>query len=260
MNAPVHAAMNGTHHWLRVENLSVTYGGLRAVDDVSFTLAPGRVLGLIGPNGAGKTTTIDALTGFVPSAQGTISLHDNRIDGTSAHARARAGLVRTFQSVELFDDLSVRENLIVAAQQPRWWSMLSDALTPKRNLQRHEVGEAIELAGITSIADMRPPQLSHGQRRLVGVARALAARPKVVLLDEPAAGLDPSETDALGTLIRRLPELGIGVLLVDHDMTLVLEVCDDLVVLDFGRVIASGPPHEVRADPAVVAAYLGGGQ
>ena len=248
----------GRRPLLIVEHLSVTYGGLRAVDDVGFTMVEPSVIGLIGPNGAGKTTTIDALTGFVPNAQGSVSLRGERIDTYGAHDRARAGLVRTFQSVELFDDLSVRENLVVASARPRWWSMASDAVTPRRNLRRHNVDDIITMVGLEPIADDHPPQLSHGQRRIVGVARALAGAPKVLLLDEPAAGLDPTETEALGALIRSLPSRGIGVLLVDHDMTLVLDVCDELFVLDFGRLIASGTPGVIRNDPAVIAAYLGG--
>ena len=242
---------------LQIQQLGVSYGGLRAVDDVNINVQADRVMGLISPNGAGKTTTIDAICGFVPKATGTIELAGQRLEMLSAHHRARAGLVRTFQSVELFDDLTIRENLIVAANAPRWYSTLMDAIHPRRGAVTASVSEAIEMTGINALVDQRPTELSHGQRRIVGVARALAGRPKLVLLDEPAAGLDPSETDALGQLIVSLPQRGIGVLLVDHDMTLVLDVCDDITVLDFGRVIATGTPHEIRGNDAVVAAYLG---
>ncbi|MEP6623085.1 MAG: ABC transporter ATP-binding protein [Acidimicrobiia bacterium] len=242
---------------LEVVELGVDFGGLRAVDDLSLSVDADRIMGLIGPNGAGKTTTIDALCGFVP-AQGQIHLGTDRIDGQPPHRRARAGLVRTFQSVELFDDLTVRENLLVAAITPRWWSSLVDAVAPHRSARGVEVEFALDLVGLGALAGERPEALSHGQRRLAGVARALANRPRLVLLDEPAAGLDPTETAALGHVLRTLPDVGIGVLLVDHDMTLVLDVCDDITVMDFGRVIASGSPDAVRRDPAVVAAYLGG--
>jgi branched-chain amino acid transport system ATP-binding protein len=243
---------------LEVRELSVTFGGLHAVDDVALTVRADAIAGLIGPNGAGKTTTIDAICGFVPYDEGVVTLDGHRIDELPPHRRARAGLVRTFQSIELFDDLTVHENLVVAAAAPRWWSTLADAVAPRRGTRRVDVDFALELVGLERVRDKRPAELSHGQRRLVSVARAVAARPKLVLLDEPAAGLDPDETDALGALLRRLPALGIAVLLVDHDMTLVLGLCDELTVLDLGRVIASGPTASVRNDPAVVAAYLGG--
>jgi branched-chain amino acid transport system ATP-binding protein len=241
---------------LEVQDLSVSFGGLQAVRDVTLQIPSGSVTGLIGPNGAGKTTTIDALCGFV-DARGTIALGGRRLDGLAPHERARAGLARTFQSIELFDDLTVAENLLVAASPGRWWSTALDLVAPRRDARRVDVGGILELVGIAALADARPPSLSHGRRRLVSVARALASDPQLLLLDEPAAGLDPDERIALGGLLRRLPERGIGVLLVDHDMSLVLDVCRDLVVLDVGAVIASGPTAEVSRDPAVTAAYLG---
>jgi len=241
---------------LEVHGLSVSFGGLHAVRDVTLQIPPGSVTGLIGPNGAGKTTTIDALCGFV-DARGTIALGGRSLDGLPPHERARAGLARTFQSIELFDDLTVAENLLVAASRGRWWSTALDLVAPRRDARRVDVGGILELVGITDLADARPTSLSHGRRRLVSVARALASRPQLLLLDEPAAGLDPDETIALGDLLRRLPDTGIGVMLVDHDMSLVLDVCRDLIVLDVGAVIASGPTAEVSRDPAVTAAYLG---
>lgn len=242
---------------LEVTGLSVSFGGLRAVDDLSLEVNQDAIMGLIGPNGAGKTTTIDALCGFAPEASGSITLAGQRIEGLAAHRRARAGLVRTFQSVELFDDLTVNENLLVAAATEHWWSPLVDAISPQRSARHVDVGFALDLVGLQPLAGARPPELSHGQRRLASVARALATRPKLLLLDEPAAGLDPAETAALGALLRTLPAQGIGVLLVDHDMALVLDVCAEVTVLDFGRVIAHGPPEAVREDRAVIDAYLG---
>jgi branched-chain amino acid transport system ATP-binding protein len=241
---------------LAVHGLSVTFGGLQAVRDVDLEIPLDSVTGLIGPNGAGKTTTIDALCGFV-TARGTITLAGRRLDGLEPYRRARAGLARTFQSIELFDDLTVAENLRVAASAGRWWSTLVDLVAPFREARRVDVVGLLEHVGIPDLAAERPPALSHGQRRLVSVARALASRPRLLLLDEPAAGLDPDETVALGALLRSLPETGVGVLLVDHDMSLVLDVCRDLVVLDVGAVIASGPTAEVASDPAVTVAYLG---
>ena len=242
---------------LAVEHLTVNYGGLVAVDDVTLTVQPGTVHSLIGPNGAGKTTLIDALSGFVRATAGRILLDDRPLESLPPHGRARAGLVRTFQSIELFDDLDLRENLLVAATRPRWWSPLVDAVAPGRSRRDIDVDGALDTLGLGGLGGARPAELSHGQRRLAGVARALAARPRLVLLDEPAAGLDPEETAALGAVLRALPQQGVGVLLVDHDMSLVLDVSDEITVLDFGRVIACGPPAAIRNDPAVVAAYLG---
>lgn len=239
---------------LEVRGLSVSYGGLVAVDAVDLDVGDGAIVGLIGPNGAGKTTCIDAVCGFV-AASGHVVLDGRALDGLPPHGRARAGLVRTFQSVELFDDLTVRENLLVAAAPTRWWSLLADALAPRRT--RVDVDWALDALGLTDAGDARPRELPAGARRLVGLARAIVSRPRVVLLDEPAAGLDPSESAALGERLRALPALGISVLLVDHDMHLVLGVCEEVTVLDFGQVIARGTPAEVRADPAVARAYLG---
>jgi branched-chain amino acid transport system ATP-binding protein len=239
---------------LEVRELSVSYGGLVAVDEVDLDVPEGAIVGLIGPNGAGKTTCIDAICGFV-HATGHVRLGDRRLDDVPAHERARAGVVRTFQSVELFDDLTVRENLVVAAAPSRWWSFLADAVRPRR--ATFDVDWALEALDLRDAGDARPRELSAGARRVVGLARAIVSRPRVVLLDEPAAGLDPAESAALGDRLRTLPQLGISVLLVDHDMHLVMGVCEQVTVLDFGRVIARGTPAVVRADPAVTRAYLG---
>jgi branched-chain amino acid transport system ATP-binding protein len=242
---------------LNVEALRVTYGGVTAVNDVDLTVPEGSVIGLIGPNGAGKTSTIDALTGYHAPSHGKVSFAGEDITRTPAHQRARRGLVRTWQSVELFDDLTVEENLLVANQRMGVLRALRDLLLPIGQHPRDDVDWALELCGLTDVADRMPTELSHGRRKLVGVARALAQRPRVVLMDEPAAGLDTDESKELGKHLRGLPEQGVSVLLVDHDMGLVLSICDEVVVLDFGQVIARGTPEEIRADEAVVAAYLG---
>jgi branched-chain amino acid transport system ATP-binding protein len=241
---------------LEVSGLSVSFGGVQAVRDVDLSIPTDSITGLIGPNGAGKTTTIDALCGFVP-ARGSIVLEGRRLDELAPHERTRAGLARTFQSIELFDDLTVAENLLVAGSRGRWFSALLDLVAPNRDARRVDVTESLDLVDIGALAELLPRELSHGQRRLVSVARALASRPTLLLLDEPAAGLDPEESAAFGALLRRLPEVGIGVLLVDHDMSLVLDVCRDLVVLDVGAVIASGPTELVSRAPEVTEAYLG---
>ncbi|MEI7886185.1 MAG: ABC transporter ATP-binding protein [Actinomycetes bacterium] len=246
---------------LRVRDLSVRYGGVLALSSVSFEVEKGSIVGLIGPNGAGKTTCIDALSGFTtPSERNPaftcISFMNRSIDRCSPQARVRLGFARTFQSLELFDDLTVRDNLRVAAASPTWISTVTDALWPKRKTDE-AVDQTLKMIGLEFHADDRPEQLSNGQRHLVAVGRALVAKPSLLLLDEPAAGLDPAETLELANLLRSLPDLGVSVLLVDHDMSLVLGVCDQVHVLDFGTVIASGTPEKIRSDPLVVSAYLG---
>lgn len=224
---------------LKATGLSVSFGPVKALSDVDLEVRRGQIVGLIGPNGAGKTTLIDALTGFVP-ARGRIHLDGTDLNGMSAHRRARAGLARTWQGADLFDDLTVRENLEVAARS-------GDV----------QVGPILDRLGLAYAAETSPASLPEGQRKLVGVARALVAEPSVLLLDEPAAGLDPTESAELGRRISAMAGPDTAVVLIDHDMGLVLSICDYLVVLDFGAVIAAGTPAEVRRDPAVVAAYLG---
>jgi branched-chain amino acid transport system ATP-binding protein len=242
---------------LVVEDLRVTYGGVIAVDGVSLAVAEGEIVGLIGPNGAGKSSLIDALTGYHPPAAGQVIFDGASIRGARPYAIARRGLIRTFQSVELFDDLTVEENLLVAAEQPSFFTVLRDLVLPPRGGRNEDVAWAQEACGLDDVADRLPTQLSHGRRKLVGVARALAMRPRLVLMDEPAAGLDNDESIAFGENVRTLPERGVSVLLVDHDMGLVLSLCDRIVVIDFGRVIASGTPAEIRDSPPVIEAYLG---
>jgi len=228
---------------LEVSGLRVVVGTTVVVDDVDLAVEAGSVVGLIGPNGAGKTTLLDAVTGFVPSTGG-VGLGGAAVDGLPAHARARRGLSRTFQSLELFEDLSVQENLRVAAESSG---------------RGGEVGAVLERLGLLEAAERLPTTLSHAQRKLVALGRALVARPRVLLLDEPGAGLDTAEREALAGLLRELAGEGAAVLVVDHDMGLVLAVCDELVVLHRGAVLAKGTPGEVQADAAVLAAYLGSG-
>jgi branched-chain amino acid transport system ATP-binding protein len=242
---------------LNVDALRVTYGGVTAVDDVDLKVPAGKVVGLIGPNGAGKTSMIDALTGYYAPSGGSVAFDGDDITRLRPHVRARRGLVRTFQSVELFDDLTVEENLLVASQRMGVLAALRDLLLPIGEHPRDAVDWALGLCGLTDVKDRFPTELSHGRRKLVGVARALAQRPRLVLMDEPAAGLDTDESEELGRHLRALPDAGVTVLLVDHDMSLVLSVCDEVVVLDFGRVIARGTPAQIRADDTVISAYLG---
>jgi ABC-type branched-subunit amino acid transport system ATPase component len=239
---------------LETRGLSVSFGGVHALVDVDLRVEPGQLLGLIGPNGAGKTTLIDALTGFV-RYRGSVLLDGRDLAGKAAHARARLGLARTWQSVELFDDLTVMENVTVAAD-PSALSALRDVVS-RSNGQSERVSEALRAFGLEEHGDALPSELSQGERKLVGVARAYAASPRLLCLDEPAAGLDTLESETLGRHLREIVDSGIAMLLVDHDMGLVLSISDYVVVLEFGKVIAHGPPEAVRRDPAVVSAYLG---
>jgi branched-chain amino acid transport system ATP-binding protein len=240
---------------LKATGISVSFGGVHAVVDVDLEVDPGRLVGLIGPNGAGKTTFIDAISGFVPY-RGRVELDGHDLTGLPPHARARLGLARTWQSIELFDDLSVRENLLVASHRPSVIHTLKETVTTPGS-GSEQIGPTLELLDLESIVDELPSELSQGQRKLVGIARALVAQPRVVCLDEPAAGLDTQESEELGRRLRRLADDGQSMLLIDHDMGLVLGICDEVVVLEFGKVIARGAPDVVRQDKQVVTAYLG---
>ena len=230
-----------------------------AVDDVSMEVRPGEVVGLIGPNGAGKTTLIDAVTGFVPVSEGSISLDGRRIDRLNATQRARLGLRRSFQSLELFEDVSVEENIRAGSdQRASRLSWVTDLFWPGRHDLPPTAVAAVHEFELEPHLDETPEELPYGRRRLVGIARTVASGPSVVMLDEPAAGLDENETAELARLIRRLAdERNMGVLLVEHDVGLVMSTCDRVVVIDFGGVIASGTPAEIRGDQAVRDAYLG---
>ncbi len=229
---------------LDVHDLTVRYGGVTAVMGVSFQVGPGEVVGLIGPNGAGKTSVIDAVTGFA-AATGVVELCGDSLEGSPSHRRVRRGLARTFQSLELYDDLTVEENVSAASTR-----------TPLER-DRSGVERALDKVGIWALRDRFARDLSQGERQLVSIARACASDPKVLLLDEPAAGLDTTETLWLARRIREIASGDVGILLVDHDVGLVLSVCDRIYVLDFGRVIASGDPAAIRADRGVAEAYLG---
>lgn len=222
---------------LRAEALSLYYGGVCALRRIDLEITPGELVGVIGPNGAGKSTLLDAITGFAPLTDGSLTFEGRDLRRRGPAERARMGVARTWQTLQLFEDLTVAENVRTA-------------------VGRHSVGPLVRL-GIDRLADRMPGELSHGQRVLVGVARALAGSPKLLLMDEPAAGLDGHERALLGEILRDVVASGTSVVLVDHDMPLVLGICDRVCVLDFGEVIANGPPHAVRHDPAVIAAYLG---
>jgi ABC-type branched-subunit amino acid transport system ATPase component/ABC-type branched-subunit amino acid transport system permease subunit len=243
---------------LRVENLRVTFGGVVAVNDVTVTVRPGEVHGLIGPNGAGKTTFIDAVTGFVALAGGRILIDDTDVTHWGARKRARLGVSRTFQSLELFDDLSVRENLAVGSDDGGALRYLSDIVRPARPRLRPIVLSALRESHLEDTLDMLPSSLPFGRRRMIAIMRALASEPAVLLLDEPAAGLSDSETEALGTLIRELAtKQRIAVLLIEHNLDMVRAISDRMTVLASGSILAEGAPEDVLAHPAVLDTYVG---
>lgn len=230
---------------LAVEHLTVKYGGVAAVNDVSFAVREGQIVGLIGPNGAGKTTTMDALSGFARYT-GTVTVAGKVVDGLKTHRRVALGLGRTFQGIDLYDDLTVAENISIGQH------VAADQHDMDGDLDR-----IIERLGLTAVRERSVSELSQGQRQLVSIARSLSCQPKVLLLDEPAAGLDSTESMWLAEQLREIRASGVTILLVDHDMGLVLSLCDEIHVLDFGERIASGTPEEIVGDQRVAEAYLG---
>jgi ABC-type branched-subunit amino acid transport system ATPase component len=235
---------------LVVEQIAVRFGGIQALNNVDVTVSPGTVHGLIGPNGAGKTTLFNVITGLQPPTRGRVRFEGRDITGMAPHIRARRGMARTFQRLELFDTLTARENVQMAAETQR--RRLPTGVSPDSATQ-----SLLEQVGISDVADEPTDSLPTGLARLVELARAMATTPSVLLLDEPSAGLDQQETEALGHVLLRLASEGMAVLLVEHDMSLVMSICHRVSVLHYGEIIASGDPTSVQADPAVQAAYLG---
>jgi branched-chain amino acid transport system ATP-binding protein len=226
------------------------------VDRLSLEVPIGKIVGLIGPNGAGKTTFIDAVTGFTPSA-GEVWQQGDDLTHMPAYQRARSGLSRTWQSVELFEELTVRANVMVGAERTSITRFTRDVFRPSGEHHLEAVESLLLLLGLSGAVDKRPSELSLGQRKFVAIARALAMSPTTLLLDEPAAGLDQNESAELGERLIKIADSGVAILLVDHDMEMMFEICDELVVMQFGACIARGTPQEVRSNPRVIAAYLG---
>jgi branched-chain amino acid transport system ATP-binding protein len=242
--------------FLAAHDITVRFGGLIALDHVSLIADAGQVIGVIGPNGAGKSTLFGAILGSIP-ADGSVRIDGRDVSRWPTYRRARAGLGRTFQSLEVFGSMTVRENLEFASEAPglgdRPWNLL------RRDGHTADAVAVLETLGLAAVADVRAADLPVGTRRLVEFGRALCARPTVLLLDEPSSGLDDAETASLGSQIRSVASRGIGIVLVEHDMSLVLSTCAHIHVLDFGREIAAGSPDEIRASPLVREAYLGTG-
>ena len=236
---------------LEVSDVTVNFGGNRAVDNVSLPVERGSLTGLIGPNGAGKTTLFNVISGLLSPSSGKVTMERRDITRRKPHQRARMGLARTFQRLELFTSLSVRENIQVAGEIRNRWDVGArvDAVS--------ESERVIDLIGLGEVADAEVSEIPTGQARIVELGRALMTQPKVLLLDEPASGQTEDETVIFGELLKKLAAEGITVFLVDHDMALVMSVCEIIHVLDFGNIIARGTPSEIQNNSAVLEAYLG---
>ncbi len=250
--------MTGGEALLRAEHVTVRFGGNQALTEVDIDVRVGEVTGLIGPNGAGKTTLFNVITGLLAPTSGRITFDGRDVSRLDTHKRARLGIARTFQRLELFTDLSVRDNLRVAGEIRNTWRTLGAGRGARRINVAHETERVLDLIGLTAIADSDVSTIPTGTARVVELGRALMIQPRVLLLDEPASGQSDDETKSFEGLLRRLVrDDGLSILLVEHDMALVMEVCDRIHVLDFGEVIAVGTPDEVRNDPRVRDAYLG---
>jgi ABC-type branched-subunit amino acid transport system ATPase component len=247
---------------LEVSRVHKKFEGLVALNDVSFTVETGHVHGLIGPNGAGKTTLFNIITAVIPPSRGTVLLDGISVTGLPPHLIAHLGVARTFQNVRLFGDQSVIENVAVGTYRHTRAGLCAGLLQTSRasaeqRRVRDEAVECLTFVGLADLATRQAEALPFGQQRLLELARALALRPRLLLLDEPAAGLNEVETQQLADLIRTLPERGITVLLVEHNMDLMMSVADQIVVLNHGTKIAQGTPREIMADAEVISAYLG---
>jgi branched-chain amino acid transport system ATP-binding protein len=249
---------------LRLQGITKVFGGLIALEEVSFSVEDGTITGIIGPNGAGKTTLFNIISGIYPQNSGNVYLEGKNISRFVPEKLARLGLVRTFQNVELFGQMTVLENVMVGLHTKSKSGILSCAFKLPGHIReekyiRERGLQWLEFTGMVELAEVKAGNLPFGQGRLLEIARALALEPRIILMDEPAAGLNSRETIGLAALIRRIRESGVTVVLVEHDMDLVMDVCDAVVVLNLGRKLAEGTPREIQENTAVITAYLGEG-
>ena len=240
---------------LNLENISVKFGGHIAVNEVSLTIDPGTITGLIGPNGAGKTTLFNVISGLLAPSSGRVLFADRDITSLAPHKRARIGIGRTFQRLELFNSLTVIDNLRVSIETSNQWKTSREAMSGSS--MNAKINKILDLTGLNSVRNAMASEIPTGQARLVELARALILSPNLLLLDEPASGQNDEETERFGQLLRELCNSGISIFLVEHDMSLVMNTCDQVNVLDFGTVIAKGTPTEIQEHELVIEAYLG---
>jgi branched-chain amino acid transport system ATP-binding protein len=250
---------------LSVNRVAVRFGGLLAISDMTFCVRQGQIVGLIGPNGAGKTTAFNVITGFLPQTSGDVVYRSIHLTGLKPHQIAKLGLVRTFQRTSVFQQLSVINNILTALHnqgRTNLWDTL--VRTPREISSEVKLSEAamdvLQFVGLEHRAHERAAALPYGEQRLLGLALALAVKPSMLLLDEPVSGMNPAETGRFVRLVEKIRASGVTILIVEHDMKMVMGVCDHIVVLNYGRIIAEGSPGEIQNDPEVIRAYLGQGR